>query len=265
MNKTKKAVAELRAYLGRDARGIELLDEISRQSTQSRKESVEAVESVNKLLSVVEERDSQISHQQTEIATRKKELGVTRDRLKQREVRIAALEKTIESLESKIDGFIGEPPPMVRAEIYERKPGEQSVKFEKDLPPLLRDYRKFSDLLKALRREQPICPAPRFREGRSRHPTFSKRISESLYDLGDFATSYSRNDVHTLGMFVMCHTLMFGECSIFYRMKWGNTIVDGKTMSPKLTKQMLGWFAPNNLNIKTENEIVAGYRTGPGY
>lgn len=191
MNKIKEAIADLRAYLGRDAEGLRRLDAITNVANDMRKEiatTKEAVRKSSEAIALALTAESEAKSSAVEAKT------VTENAERQRksvERELSETKKEIERLQSEL----------ARIQLKDLPDLPDSLSSKQSDSPFLRDVRKFTAMFNHVRREMRVAPTPVQRE---------KAIGTggAVYELTDIATSYDADEMIRLGRFVTSLALM---------------------------------------------------------
>jgi hypothetical protein len=236
MHRIKKAISELRDYLGRDTEGLRRLSEVETIANDVRKQvvlgkeradyAVEKSKSANKAL-----RDAQDVSQQLET-----ELHREQHIRLQRERDVETWKQEANKLQKELNVFLG--------------PDEPSPSETDPIIPLT--IRSLRSNCRQIRRHSRLCPKP-IRIIFPKHTTDPNTdVGYHAYDLKDIIKNLSVSDFTALGRFVAVLAIVGFPCVIVetsekFRSKkgWGEVEDIKEDIREKVLKHFLPWFRSN--------------------
>ncbi len=237
MHRVKKAIANLRHYLGRDTHGIALLGEVSTIADALRKDVAALKDSVEKA-----EQEKAVAV--AAAVTASSEIDTLTAALARESALREQREHTVRALEAET------------AKLREQLNPSDDDETEQDAPTEMLSVNKrgFIAAFKALRRQMRTAPVPIGRVEPtkkswrpSRHLDYKHPYAYPVYQMSDILKGYTTADFQKLGLFVGCLTVMNMSCIL--AADSAHTFCDGRTndeidLDPLLTKFMR-WYRTN--------------------
>jgi len=209
MNKIKKTIAELRAHLGTDERGLTLLGEVSRQAVDLRKAlraSSEQVQEGQRKVNAFRERLADEQNQATELQAQVERGDAIR---RQQKKDIARLTKEVEELRNRVETLLDELAPAVEPPTPDEKCPPRLGGEPATCNTKLHDMRAYTAMFNTLRREMRRCPRMVAKcEVRARNV---KTKGVPKYNLEELINDYSPSSMLTLGRFVATLTMLLDQ------------------------------------------------------
>ena len=205
MHKAKKAVNELKAYLGRDAAGLKLLGVVSDCVNDLRKEARLNAERADRMATVAGGRTQERKRAFQETQELEKSLAQQKQMNAQLQRELAQAQAKVDELEAEIEAFLPE------------EHGEVSVTLDKKaLKGCLRenisvglvDVGKLRKAFRALVRELKACPLQDLN---------GMDFKPRRYELSDIIDGYGTQDMINLGRFVSILAVYNMPCIISSR------------------------------------------------
>lgn len=242
MHKTKKAIQDLKQYLGKDQMGLNLLAEISEQVNDLRKalatEMGQSERAADRAERAVVERKAAVA----ESAELAKKLRTTRDRYEQASRNVSEWESRAAKLQKQLDGECDDD-------------AASLGKFEQ--------FSIVKSVMRQLRKRLRVCPR-RVTSFSSNDSPFLLNGKTAVYDLHDIVSpKLTRSDLLTLGMFtavMAAHrtpVVVAAETGLFdiaNEAQNKGEITDAE--KHKLIGPFVKWWLPNNVNDKTSLEAA---------
>ena len=199
MHKLKKTADSLRNYLGRDERGIDLLDQVVQVANDLHKLLATEKERSEKAMLSKEMSEAISRHAEREISELRSELSQLRVLKQQRERDVQTWKNVADGLQNKLEGM-----------------NEDSDLIQKWSDDLL-DYREFRSALKALRSKLRIAPKPSrmiMMQGIQQDSNGVIRDRYATHELNNIVPNLSPTHMMTLGRFVAVLALCNLPCII---------------------------------------------------
>jgi len=244
MNKTKKKIAALQSYLGRDQQGLALLKAISNSANETRKElasSIDDLDEKNRMLSsAINSRDAEFA-EKAQIAEQLQSANSEIKRLSQANRR---LHTRCDELQTLVDRYEEDVEPPVRDVRLERTINSGARNSERVI-----DVSEFTRMFNVMKKEIKFAPKPIKIKGRL------------TYELFDIIDDFSFCELAKLGRFVavVALTQMYPDdrvppVSTEFTLK--ENAAWGKVLSDKALAKFVHWFK-NNIKInETEAAIM---------
>lgn len=243
MNKSKKTIEALRAYLGNDTRGTALLDDVSRAMTEIR-HAANADRELAATASANATRSNELRLAAVELVQQlKQQVNIANAKLLQRDGEIGLRQNEIDSLRATIEKL----QPEIEADhlaITIETQNQKSLGHRSDeYPAALLNAHDLASTFRELRKAVSVCPSPEY----------CKRLKLSGYRLDSVVTGYSPADMMTLGRFVTCLAMFNFPSAIF------SPAVAFKPERELQDRHMAGfvrWFRNNFTVGKTEARVM---------
>lgn len=227
MNKIKSAIADLRAYLGRDTRGVALLDDATRLVNELRKSNSETntkLRDATSAANVARERERALAGRMEELTRR-----LEREQSLRRQAEAGQLSERnrADALAIRMDSLL------------EIQSGECSCGH--DEPPVqLLEERGFRLNFLEMMQDVPVCP-------RSQSVPASRKDRFNFeFDLQQIIDSWSYADMATLGRVVACISMFSGVCTVAARSNFRSA--GELSLSSGTSKRIFKWLGKHYID-----------------
>lgn len=213
MHKLKATIAELRTYLGRDERGLQLLDEVSRVANGVRKSAAAAKQDAETARSALTVSQGNVTKENRRATELRRQLDRQRSVCVQKKQDIKALEAKIAALEAQVAELTPpdfEVPERVEVALMH---GDDPGLPPEELHPLVRSIKPYVRMLNNLRGKMRTAPAPgwAFKKQKTERYKFGSLL---VYNLPTIIKDLSNPELLKLGQFVAGIALMNFPCCV---------------------------------------------------
>jgi hypothetical protein len=233
MNKLKKTISDLREYLGKDSRGLSLLDEVSKAAHSQRHELSLTKERCGSLELTIELRNNQMLSHESRIQSLTQELASARALLAQSRRELTNIKEETAELRLSLEAANPDWPAPVLDE-------ESQSQFTPWSTARVADPGEFSKVFNTLKRELPKAPQP------SNVSNFKLNGRLTIYELTDVCKSLSPSELLKLGRFVACMAMINFPAGIAASNNLA-TAHNGMKCSDNQLGKFIRWFHPNNV------------------
>ena len=241
MHKVKRAIQQLRQYLGRDQRGLALLDDIAGIANSLRQQVATASEQEASANRVAETAKANATQAQEKTKKIRSNLERERAQRKSREVEVTALTARIRELEAELADLT---PPDVP--LPEEDPKEVSTR---QLSPLVKDARHWVGMVNSLRHTMRRAPGP------LKILPITRLSRMYVYELTDIIDDFSGAECLKLGKFIAAMTMIGLDATIMAEENFSNLARREQRCVPdSVVKPFLKWFMAKNVQPATVEE-----------
>jgi len=243
MHRLKKAIKALREYLGRDAQGLALLDEVDKTANALRKglnAEKEKRETAEGTLSSVKDR---MGHEERRVSELQQELNKVKSQLRQRDGELARSKKEANDLWAELDSLV---PDAELPGVMVRKGDAKAC----GVPEAIMDVKAVVAALNHVRKDLRVCP----------HPGVLTKGNNAryTYELSDIIKNYDPLEMMKLGRFVACLAMFQFPATVVSSL----TLRDCEWSSDpdvveKHYKPFIRWFR-SNLSVSPLEEKLYG-------
>jgi hypothetical protein len=236
MNKVKKAVKELRDYLGNDTRGIALLDKLSRITNDVYKDYANERKTSASLRTSLD--DANASRSAAGLQTQKAAEALVQERAlrAQRDRDVSTERCKVAALQRQLDKLM---PELETPELAIKTPAKNPLgppSSAAELPKGLKDKKALAAAFHSMRKELTVAPPPEPVAAALKH----RRVCY-MYYLEDIVQDYSPASMMLLGRFIATMS-MFGIPSVIATEHVHSYWIEHDNLPHKTLKPFVRWF-----------------------